>query len=199
MYREGVARALDRDFGFEITGAVATAGAALDALLETDPDIVLLDTAMPAPADAIRRILTARPETRVLALSVTDGDERAISLAEAGVASYVSRDASLGELAETIEAVARGEAVVSRRITAHLLRRVATLATNGPPHERLQSLTCREREILSLIQQGLSNKEIARRLVIEVATVKNHVHNILDKLQVHSRGEAAAHVRALER
>ena len=199
MYREGLAFALERRFGFEIAGAVADVGAALASLGDVASDIVLLDTGLPRAADAIRQIHAARPDARIVAVAMVDGDERAVSFAEAGVASYVSSDASLPELIDAIEAVARGEAVASPRITADLLRRVADVSANGAAAPELLRLTMREREILGLIQEGLSNKEIARQLVIEVATVKNHVHNILEKLHVRSRGEAAAHVRPLRR
>jgi len=90
----------------------------------------------------------------------------------------------------------RGEAVCSPRVAGALLRRIAALATDGRSDRVPAHLTKREREIMGLIDEGLSNKEIAKRLRIEVATVKNHVHNILEKLQVHRRGEAAARVRA---
>src|SRR5439155_827652 len=110
-----------------------------------------------------------------------------------------AREASIDDLVTVIESVARGEAICSPRVAAGLLRRVAALAAgHGGDLPRAQ-LTNREREIVRLIDNGLSNKEIARALGIEVATVKNHVHNILEKLQVHRRGEAAARVRGTSR
>lgn len=195
LYREGLALALERDHGFAVVGTAATLAAALAALPVCRPAVVLLDVELEGAAATIRALRAAEPQPTVLALGVGDADDRTIAWAEAGVAGYVPRDASLAELATAIDAVARGDAVCSPHIAACLLRRVAALAARDIPPEQAQVLTQREREILGLIQDGLSNKEIARRLVIEVATVKNHVHNILDKLGVSSRGEAAARVR----
>jgi two-component system nitrate/nitrite response regulator NarL len=195
LFREGLAAALEREHGLTVAGTASTAEAAVSALHDDAPDVVLLDTLTPDAERAIRLIRTANAETKVVALGVPDEDDRVIAWAEAGVASYLPREASLGELAEALDSLARGEAVCSPRIVAELLRRVATLAGARPSGGPARSLTSREREIVALIDEGLSNKEIARRLVIEVATVKNHVHNILDKLRVGTRGEAAAAVR----
>ena len=195
LFREGLASALERDYGFTVAGTAASADEAAAAMQDGAPDVVLLDTLMADAAGAIRAIRAARAEAKVVALGVPDEDERVITWAEAGVASYLPREASLDELAAALDSLARGEATCSPRIAAELLRRVAALAANRPPTGADAALTTREREIVALIDQGLSNKEIARRLVIEIATVKNHVHNILEKLRVGSRGEAAALVR----
>lgn len=111
-----------------------------------------------------------------------------------GVAGFLPRDATLDDLAHTLTKVARGEAVCSSSVAGALLRRISTEA-----HQRTVTadhLTPREREVLVLIEQGLSNKQIAQRLGIEVRTVKNHVHNLLEKLRVQRRGEAAARLRS---
>lgn len=195
LFREGLAAALVREHGFTVAGTASTAADAAAALRAGAADVVLLDTLTRDAEREIRTIRAANAEAKVVALGVPDEDERVIAWAEAGVASYLRREASLGELAEALERLARGEAVCSPRIAATLLRRVATLAGARPANRAAGTLTSREREIVALIDEGLSNKEIARRLVIEVATVKNHVHNILEKLRVGTRGEAAAVVR----
>ena len=133
----------------------------------------------------------------MVALGVADADDHVLGCAEAGVAGYVPRDASLDDLVAVIESAFRGEAICSPRIAGSLLRRIATLAAGQNGTMPLAHLTGREREIVRLIDRGLSNKEIARDLGIEVATVKNHVHNILEKLQVRRRGEAAARMRGI--
>jgi DNA-binding NarL/FixJ family response regulator len=133
----------------------------------------------------------------MVALAVPDQEARVLACAEAGVSSYVPREASLADLAAAIESAARGEAVCSPRMTALLFRRVRVLSRVRPEPAEVPELTARQWEIIDLIDEGLSNKEIARRLYIEVPTVKNHVHNILDKLQVRRRSEAAARVRGL--
>ena len=115
-----------------------------------------------------------------------------VACAEAAIVGYVTRDHSSAELRAVVASVARGEVVCPPRIAAMLLRRVAALA-GGPDSNLGQThLSHREREIVRLIGRGLSNKEIARDLGVEIATVKNHVHNILNKLRVHRRSDAAA-------
>jgi two-component system, NarL family, nitrate/nitrite response regulator NarL len=191
LYREGLAWALQREFGFAVTGTASSAATAAASLRERPADMVVLDALTPDAGTAIHAIRAERPVAKVVALGVPE-DERAVGWAEDGIATYLPREASLGDVAGALDSLARGEEVSSPRIAGQLLRRVAGLC---PPSRGDSALTSREREIVALIDQGLSNKEIAGRLVIEVATVKNHVHNILEKLRVGSRREAAAVVR----
>ena len=194
LYREGLAQVLGRSPHFEITATAARPEEVLPSLAELRPDVVLLDMAMPDSLPAVQAIVEAVPGLRIVALAVADEDDQVLACAEAGVAGYVPRAASLEDLVAVIQSVTRGETICSPRVAASLLRRVAMLAA-GRAGLPLAVLTGREREILRLIDRGLSNKEIARDLGIEVATVKNHVHNILEKLKVHRRGEAAARMR----
>jgi DNA-binding NarL/FixJ family response regulator len=126
------------------------------------------------------------------------GEHRILACAEAGASGYVPHDASLEELLTVVQAVAQGELLCSPRMAASLFRRLAALASagTGRDHQVVGTLTDREREITLLLERQLSNKDIARTLHIEVATVKNHVHNILHKLGVATRTEAAARLRA---
>jgi two-component system, NarL family, nitrate/nitrite response regulator NarL len=117
--------------------------------------------------------------------------------AEEGTAGYVPRDAGLADLEACVHSVARGEALYTPRMAAALLRRIAALAAERRPQPPRAKLTLREREIAALMREGLSNKEIASVLSIEASTVKNHVHNILAKLDVHRRAEAAARLGPL--
>jgi DNA-binding NarL/FixJ family response regulator len=195
LYREGLATVLEERYAMEVVGTAASREEAVAALTQREADVVLLDAVIPDAAETIRDIGAVRPPPKVVALAVPEGDARVVTWAEAGVASYLQRDASLDALADAIRSVGRGEAVCSPRIAAALMQRLAVLAAGRPLAGPAERLTSREREVLGLIDQGLSNKEIARRLVIEVPTVKNHVHNILDKLRVCSRGEAAAWLR----
>jgi DNA-binding NarL/FixJ family response regulator len=197
LYREGLASALGQE---SWVGAVCTAAdmqAALGYLTSFHPNVVLLNMATAGSAAILAAMLRTVPSIRVVALGVRDVEDEVVACAEAGVAGYLLRQQSLAELAQVVQSVARGETLCTPRTTATLLRRVATLAAARPPVPTPGYLTAREREILQLIDQGLSNKEIARRLSIEVRTVKNHVHNILEKLQVNRRGEAAARMRAV--
>jgi DNA-binding NarL/FixJ family response regulator len=160
------------------------------------PDIALVDSAMAEWPRAILGLCRAVPDLKVLAISVPDDESSVLHLAEAGVAGYVMRDANREELLEAFVTVARGGVVCPPRIASLLMRQaaVSSMATVGDV-----ILTAREREVLSLVGAGLSNKEIARRLYIELATVKNHVHNILEKLRVPTRQEALEEARRATR
>jgi two-component system nitrate/nitrite response regulator NarL len=194
LYREGVAAALADDDRFRVVGAAAD-GAGLQQLRESAPDVVLME-AGPADAPALVRTIRAHaPETKVVALGISEEEADVLPLAEAGIAGWVTRDASVDDLREAVASAAAGETLCSPRMAASLLRRLASLAENLRDGNASRSLTSRQREIVALIDAGLSNKEIARQLSIELPTVKNHVHNILEKLQVSRRGEAAALVR----
>jgi DNA-binding NarL/FixJ family response regulator len=198
FYRDGIAAALSADPRFEVIGCAADVSDAVASLASLEPDVVLLDLAGSDPPVEVRNLLERSPTARVVALGVTEADEDVLPLVEAGVAGYVTRDGSIQDLLATVESVASGETICSPRMAASLLRRVALLARErgaiNVAFER--GLTSREQQIVALIDEGLSNKQIATTLRIELPTVKNHVHNILEKLHVHRRGEAAAAVRA---
>jgi DNA-binding NarL/FixJ family response regulator len=200
LYRDGLAEILGRRPGLTVVGVAASLPAAIDETRQRRPDIVLVDMAgRPKPA-VVREFVLEVPDAKVVALALGDAEADVIEYAEAGVVGYATRESSLDELVSAIESVARDEMVCSPRVTATLLRRVAELAASrGPDPARAARLTGRELQIVGLIDDGLSNKEIARRLYIEVATVKNHVHNILEKLQVRRRAEAAIELRAAMR
>jgi DNA-binding NarL/FixJ family response regulator len=131
-----------------------------------------------------------------VALALPEAEADVIACAEAGASGYVPREGTLDDVEAVIESVARGEALCSPRIAATLLRRIAATAAERQPAPSEMRLTSREMEIIDLIDEGLSNKEIAQRLCIAVPTVKNHVHSILDKLHVHRRAEAVARLSA---
>jgi DNA-binding NarL/FixJ family response regulator len=197
LYREGVRELLEHDRDIRVVGAAASHRAAAFALLADPVDVIVLDTTLPEAGDALHRL--GAPDQKVVVLGVVEREEDVIGWAEAGAAGYVSRDGSTDDLAETIRAVARGESLCSPHMVAALLRRLAVRASTttlaAPPSD--QVLTPRERQVADLIGEGLSNKEIAQRLCIELSTVKNHVHNILRKLDVSRRGQAAAYVMSV--
>jgi DNA-binding NarL/FixJ family response regulator len=198
VYAEGLGLGLaacDLDVAGTATDAVQT----MRLVRECEPDVLLLDMAMPAGLSVLRVIAAEHPHVRVLALAIAETEDLVIACAEAGVAGYVPRDARVAEVATIARDAARGQAACSPRIAARLLHRVAVLAAARPEEPTDSALTRREAEILGLIDDGMSNKQIARELCIEVATVKNHVHNILSKLQVSRRSEAAAVVRRSDR
>ena len=144
---------------------------------------------------AVRAVVRALPATKVLALAMPEIEPRLIALAEAGISGYVSRDGSIEDLVEAVDSVHRGEMLCSPRMAATLLRRVTALAAEQPLARPRAQLTGRQLEIVGLIGQGLTNKEIASRLCIELPTVKNHLHTIFARLDVSRRTEAAARAR----
>lgn len=188
LYREGLEQALNADGRVLVTATSASVAAALECLTQ-DVQVVLIDVGLAnamAAINAVRRATSAR----IVALGVANSDTDILAYAEAGVDGYVARDASLDQLIETVASAVRGELQCSPRIAASLLRRIGTLATRShTPHA--DSITRREQQILALLRTGRSNKEIASQLSIEVATVKNHVHNILSKLGARRRSELA--------
>jgi two-component system, NarL family, nitrate/nitrite response regulator NarL len=197
FYRDGIAAALSADLRFDVVGGAAEVPEAAAVFASVAPDVILLDLAGADGPAHVRRLLARAPSALIVALGVTEAEDDVLPLAEAGVAGYVTRDGSVDDLLATVESVAAGETICSPRITATLLRRVALLARDRraeePNPER--DLTSRERQIVALIDEGLSNKEIATRLRIELATVKNHVHNILEKLGVGRRADVVGYIR----
>ncbi len=193
LYREGLADLLARS-GFDVVGTGVDLDSCGEALSAKRPDIVLLDVAREDDVAAIGQLAAAVPGAAIVAFGLSGSSNGVLACAEAGARGYVTREQSGDELVEVLESVTRDEAVCSPRISAALMKRVAALATGAPAGPDVR-LTRRELEIASLVEKGLTNKEIAQRLVIEVATVKSHVHNILEKLQATRRADAAAWVR----
>jgi two-component system, NarL family, nitrate/nitrite response regulator NarL len=196
LYREGIVLLLERDPRIDVIGAAATHSQA-GPLLEHDPDVVLLDTAIANAEGALAEL--GAPVQKVVILGVAEREADVIAWAEAGAVGYVSREASRDDLGAALEAAANGETLASPRMVAALLRRLNAVAHDAGAFERdgTATLTPRERQVARLVGEGLSNKEIARQLCIEVTTVKNHVHNILRKLDVSGRGQAAAQLRTV--
>jgi DNA-binding NarL/FixJ family response regulator len=196
LYRDGLVGILRQSEHIDVVSAAATLATALEYAEAHRPEIVLLDCTVAEGGLAVSAIMRASPGARIVALAVADTPAEVIPWAEAGIAGYVTRNDSAEDLVLIIESVARGEMPCSPGIAAHLLQRVAHLAA-GRPREGQADLTPREQEVVALIEQGLSNKEIARHLLIEVSTVKNHVHHILEKLQARGRSVAAVRARNL--
>jgi two-component system, NarL family, nitrate/nitrite response regulator NarL len=196
LHREALALLLARHPRLRVLGTAC--GDAVAALVEElAPDLVLVDVAGAAPA-AVRSIVPAAARAKVVALGPADDDRLIVACAEAGVSGYADVDGTLDELAEVIASVGLGQFVCSPALASRLLRQVGVLARRATPVPAAE-LTSRELEIMALVDEGLSNKQIAARLHIQVATVKNHVHNILEKLHVSGRAAAAARTRGARR
>jgi two-component system, NarL family, nitrate/nitrite response regulator NarL len=195
LYREGLRDGLSSRDGLAVVGTAGSLEEVRRVVAVTRPDVVVLDM---ATRDSLRIVTALReeePAPKIVAFALDDTDRDIFACAEAGVAGYVPCEGSTDDLVATIVSCARGELICSPRIAALLFGRLRSLAAGGRGPAATFKLTGRELQIARLIDAGLSNKEIAQDLGIEVATVKNHVHNLLEKLRVTSRAEAAARLR----
>ncbi|MCC6928110.1 MAG: response regulator transcription factor [Gemmatimonadaceae bacterium] len=194
LLRDGIVELLARRPSAPLLQVAATGDQALGALDDGVAYVALLDAGM-VDAHALARRLERHSAVRaVIAIAVSPDDVASqVTLAECGVRGYVSHDGSMEELLAATDAALRGELHCPPRLAAALARRLATVRAGQA--EGVGALSHREREIVQLVDSGMSNKEIASRLHIEMATVKNHMHHILHKLGVHRRGEAAAALR----
>jgi two-component system, NarL family, nitrate/nitrite response regulator NarL len=190
--REGLASLLSRDGRLEVADHVPREG---PGRRSRAVDVIVVETS--ASDAATLPYAIEDPDVPIVVLGAPDEEREVIALAELGVLGFVEREASLDELVACVVSAARGEACFPARIATTLLRRVSSGGTRARATD-VSSLTVRERQVVQLIAEALSNKEIAARLGIEVATVKNHVHNILEKLDVNRRFDAVARLRVVE-
>jgi two-component system, NarL family, nitrate/nitrite response regulator NarL len=195
FYRESLAAVLG---DLPEVARVATAGDGRGGITDAHRlgvDLVLLDMTLADAAVTLRSLTQAVPAVPVVALGVAETEADVLACVELGVCGYVPREASLEQLQRVIQHALRGEVICSPEVAGGLFRRVARLAAATRPAAPTDRLTTREREILSLVGLGLSNRQIAGNLGIQLCTVKNHVHNILEKMGVEARSEAAAVAR----
>jgi DNA-binding NarL/FixJ family response regulator len=163
----------------------------LDQIAALHPDVLLLDIAVRDSLEIPTRAREIFPGLPVVVFAVGELERDVLACAEAGISGYVTHDGTAEDLVATVRRALRGELVCSPRITALLFSRMATLSRGRAEHFADACLTRREREIAALIARNLPNKEIARHLRLGPTTVKNHVHNILQKLNIHRRGDVA--------
>jgi len=164
-------------------------------LADLQPDVVLLDVGSRGGLDMPPQFREVMPDAKIVAIAVNDVEQEVLACAEAGVSGFVSRNGSIQDVVAAVHCAVRSELVCSPRIAALMFSRLATAGARRTAEPDAGALTRREHEIASLMTQGLCNKEIARALRIQSATVKNHIHSILSKLQVRRRGEVAARMR----
>jgi len=183
----------------DINGVKACGASSRDtteaAALEFAPSLLVVDASHPEAATLVAAVQAGVAMVRIIVLTTRERDEDLLTWAKIGVSGYVASDTSAHDLISTIHRVVAGEAVYPPKLTALLMSRLADRGGDGSTRAGIHALTCREREIAALMADGLSNKLIARRLGIAVATAKNHIHSILEKWDVRSRGEAAARYR----
>ena len=197
LMRMGFRMVLEAEEDIAVVGEASDGTSALAQAKALHPDVILMDVRMPGMngIEATEHIAQECPSTRVLILTTFDLDEYAFAGLRAGASGFLLKDTRPTELAEAIRTVASGEAVVSPRITQRMLEMFASSLPNSgkpaqPSDPRIDSLTPREKEILVLMSQGMSNAEIAAHLVVSATTVKTHVGNVLAKLDVRDRVQA---------
>ena len=198
LIRTGFRMILEEIDGIDIVGEAQDGTEAVRLTADLNPDVVLMDVRMPGVdgIEATRRIVARDPSARVLILTTFDLDEYAFAALRAGASGFVLKDVPVDELARAIRAVAGGDAVVSPRVTRRLLDVYASrlpdpmAGTAGRSRAALDQLTPREQEVLLAVATGLSNTEIAEKLVVSEATVKTHVGSILAKLDLRNRVQA---------
>jgi NarL family two-component system response regulator LiaR len=189
MVRLGVSTYLGVMPDIEVVGQATDGQEGLDQALALRPDVILMDLVMPHMdgIEATQKILKAWPEARIIILTSFIDDEKVYPAIEAGAASYILKTATAEEIANAIRQTAQGESVLEPQVTTKMMNRL----TQKPQPALYDDLTNREREVLQLIAQGKSNQEIATELFITLKTVKTHVSNILAKLEVDDRTQAA--------
>jgi two-component system, NarL family, nitrate/nitrite response regulator NarL len=189
LFRQGVVSSLGMEPGLTVVGEADSGEDALKLARELLPDIVLLDISMPGWNGLVtaEKISTACPASAIVILTVSEDKDKLLAAFKAGARAYVLKGVSPQELARVVRSAAAGDVYVSPSLAAEML---VTLTHDHAP-DSLQELTAREREILQLIGTGLTNREIGTRLFLSEKTIKHYVTNILQKLQVRSRVEAA--------
>jgi DNA-binding NarL/FixJ family response regulator len=195
LYRDGLSTELSTRAGFSIAGTAASAPEALAIARDHRPDAAIVDVSFEGSIELIRALRVESASTCIIAFAVREDIATILEYAEAGADGFVTAQGSISELVETIKRTVAGELLCSPRLAAQLLRRAAHRLEPSGDSAPWTSLTIREGQVFGLIRRGQSNKEIASALNISEATVKNHVHHVLAKLQVSTRAEAAAGLR----
>ncbi len=189
LFREGVIHSLTSEPGLAVVGQAASGEEALRLARDLLPDIVLLDISMPGWGGLVtaEKISTACPATKIVMLTVSEDEDKLLAALKAGARGYVLKGVSARELVDVVRAAAQGEVYVSPPLAAGIL----VALTRSRPPDPLEELTERELEILKLVGEGLTNREIGHRVQLSEKTVKHYITNILQKLQVRNRVEAA--------
>lgn len=203
LLREGLAVLIRKQPGFLVLAASADIDDALQTVRQAKPSVVLLDFSL-ENHDSLRVTGTVHqevPEAKVIVMGLLPAQEDVADFVTAGASGFIMKDASFDDFLDTIRAVAGGEQVLPQELTSSLFTQIAALAIRKGKPRLLEAvgLTERERQVIDLIAEGLSNKEIAARLHIAVHTVKSHVHNVLEKLALRTRLEVAAFTRGIGR
>jgi two-component system NarL family response regulator len=196
LFRRGLEMVLQGEADIELVGQASDGTEAVEKAAESLPDIVLMDIRMPRSngIEACRAMKEAAPSAKIVILTISDEEEDLFEAIRAGASGYLLKDIPLDEVADTVRAVHGGQSLINPSMAGKLLTEFAALARRDD-EERAQELpaprlTEREMQVLKLVARGMNNRDIAKELFISENTVKNHVRNILEKLQIHSRMEA---------
>jgi DNA-binding NarL/FixJ family response regulator len=197
LFRRGLEMVLDAEPDIEVVGEAGNGAEALARAIETTPDVVLMDVRMPRGGgiDACTSIKDAVPSAKIIMLTISDEEADLFEAIKAGAMGYLLKEISIDEVAGSVRAVAEGQSLISPSMATKLLTEFASMIKRGDERQPILGprLTEREMGVLRLVAKGLNNRDIAKALFISENTVKNHIRNILEKLQLHSRMEAVVY------
>jgi DNA-binding NarL/FixJ family response regulator len=197
LFRRGLEMVLQQEPDIEVVGEASDGAEAVERAVETTPDIVLMDVRMPKRGgiDACTAIKDAVPSTKIIMLTISDEEADLYDAIKAGAMGYLLKEISIEEVASAIRAVNGGQSLISPSMASKLLNEFASMIKRTDERQQLPTprLTDREMEVLRLVAKGMNNRDIAKQLFISENTVKNHIRNILEKLQLHSRMEAVVY------
>lgn len=195
LFRKGIARLIDSQPDFEVIAEAEDGCQAVRFAKRFKPELILMDVHMPEcdGLEATRLIVDDWPEAQIVMLTVSDEDQDLFTAIRNGAIGYLVKKIEPQDLFARLRGVTQGEAPISRVMAGRILREFARVGTEVPPPDSTRSLTPREREVLQLVSKGLTNKEIGAQLHIAENTVKNHLRNILEKLHLQNRAQAAAY------
>jgi two-component system NarL family response regulator len=197
LFRRGLQMVLQQEPDIEVVGEAADGSEAVSQAMDTTPDIVLMDVRMPRRGgiDACTALKDAVPSARIIMLTISDEEADLYEAIKAGAMGYLLKEISIEEVASAIRAVHGGQSLISPAMASKLLTEFASMIKRSDERQQVPAprLTEREMEVLRLVAKGLNNRDIAKQLFISENTVKNHIRNILEKLQLHSRMEAVVY------